>query len=178
MMSLLLPMSAMLVLMMLLGERAALLLSLINFRVIAVPAVAIDVYSEFFSRQPLTWFCQVSFLKPLMSCPYQEALSLVMEREYRLGNFNASLFATEGIASVGLYWAPLAVLACGLVIAVGNRVSAGLPPSFVMVSGAVLPQVLLNVPLSTSLLTHGAALLFLLWYITPRDVFSNEVRSE
>ena len=34
-----------------------------------------------------------------------------MERAYELGNFNASLFATEGIASVGHVFAPLAVLA-------------------------------------------------------------------
>ena len=40
-----------------------------------------------------------------------------------------------------------------------------------LVSGAVIPQVLLNVPLSTVLLTHGAGLLFLLWYITPRSIF-------
>ena len=64
------------------------------------------------------------------------------------------------------------MLACGLIIAIGNRVSASLPAQFVMISGAVLPQVLLNVPLSTVLLTHGAGLLFLLWYITPRSIFS------
>jgi hypothetical protein len=87
------------------------------------------------------------------------------------GNFNASLFATEGIASVGLLLAPVSVFVCGLVIALGNRLSAGLPPSFILVSGAILPQVLLNVPFSTALLTHGAAFLFLLWYITPRSMF-------
>ena len=30
---------------------------------------------------------------------------------------------------------------------------------------AMLPQILLNVPLTTTLLTHGAAILFLLWYV-------------
>jgi hypothetical protein len=174
MLSLLLPITAILVLATLFGEKAALLVSIVNFRMIAIPSVAIDVYSDFFSRQPLTHFCQVSFLKPLMDCPYQEVLSLVMEQEYKIGNFNASLFATEGIASVGLYWAPVVVLACGFIIAIGNRVSASLPPSFVMISGAVLPQVILNVPLSTVLLTHGAGLLFLLWYITPRSIFSGQ----
>ncbi|MEA2819119.1 MAG: hypothetical protein QOJ86_1123, partial [Bradyrhizobium sp.] len=105
------------------------------------------------------------------SCPYQDQISIVMERAYKLGNFNASLFATEGIASVGLWLAPVAVFGCGLVIALGNRLSAGLPPGFVLASGAVFPQVLLNVPLSVALVTHGAAILFLLWYITPRTMF-------
>jgi hypothetical protein len=153
------------------NEHAGPLLSTINFRMIAIPAVAMDVYSDFFSRHDLTYFCQVSFLKSVMHCPYQEALSLVMERNYKLGNFNASLFATEGIASVGTMFAPVSAFACGLVIAIGNRLSAGLPAPFILVSGAVIPQVLLNVQLSTVLLTHGAGLLFLLWYITPRSIF-------
>jgi len=38
-------------------------------------------------------------------------------------------------------------------------------------SGSIIPQVLLNVPLTTTLVSHGAALLFLLWYITPRTIF-------
>lgn len=143
----------------------------VNFRIIAVPAAAMDVYSDFFSKHDVTHFCQISVLKRFVSCPYQDQISIVMERAYKLGNFNASLFATEGIASVGLWLAPVAVFGCGLVIALGNRLSAGLPPGFVLASGAVFPQILLNVPLSVALVTHGAAILFLLWYITPRTMF-------
>jgi hypothetical protein len=146
----------------------------VNFRILAIPAVAMDVYGDFFSRHDLTYFCQISVLKPFVSCPYHDQLSIVMERAYKLGNFNASLFATEGIASVGLVWAPMATFACGLLIALGNCLSAGLPGRFVLVSGAVLPQVLLNVPLSTALLTHGLLVLFLLWYITPRTLFETK----
>ena len=90
------------------------------------------------------------------------------------GNFNASLFATEGVASVGLLLAPVSALVCGLVVALGNRLSAGLPPSFILVSGAILAQIMLNVPLATVLLSHGAGLLFLLWYITPRSMFQED----
>ena len=148
---------------------------IVNTRMMATPSSAMDVYNDFFSRHPLTWFCQISFLKPLMSCPYQEQLSVVMEKTYQLGNINASLFATEGIASVGLYFAPLVALACGLVIALGNRVSAGLPPGFVLISAALLPQTFLNVPFTTALLTHGAGFLFLLWYIMPRTMFDRKI---
>lgn len=146
----------------------------VNFRMLAIPATAMDVYNDFFSRHDLTWFCHISILKPFVSCPYQDQLSIVMERAYKLGNFNASLFATEGIASVGLLFAPLATFACGLVIALGNGLSAGLPNRFVLISGAVFPQILLNVPLSVALITHGLAVLFLLWYITPRTIFEND----
>jgi hypothetical protein len=146
----------------------------VNFRIIAVPAAAMDVYSDFFSKHDVTHFCQISVLKRFVSCPYQDQMSIVMERAYKLGNFNASLFATEGIASMGLWLAPITVFGCGLVIALGNRLSAGLPPGFVLISGAVFPQILLNVPLSVAMLTHGGAVLFLLWYITPRTIFEQD----
>jgi hypothetical protein len=148
---------------------------IINFRMIAIPSVAMDVYNDFFSRHHLTYFCQIWFLKPFIGCSYQDPLSIVMLHSYPFGgNFNASLFATEGVASVGLLLAPVSALACGLVVALGNRLSAGLPPSFILISGAILAQVMLNVPLTTVLLSHGAALLFLLWYITPRSIFQEE----
>lgn len=142
----------------------------VNSRMVAMPSVALEVYNNFFSIHDLTHFCQINILKLFMACPYSEPLSVAM-KAYQLGNFNASLFATEGIASVGLTLAPLSALGCGLVIAFGNRLSSGLPPKFVLLSGGMLAQVFLNVPLSTALLTNGAAFLFLLWYVTPRAVF-------
>jgi hypothetical protein len=146
----------------------------INFRMIAIPSNALDVYSDYFSRHELTYFCQISLLKRIIACPYQEPLSIVMQKAYDLGNFNASLFATEGVASVGMLLAPIPVFLCGLFVALGNRLSAGLPSRFVLMSSPILPQVLLNVPLSTVLLTHGAGLLFLLWYIMPRALFEQK----
>jgi len=171
----LLPMLAGVILIIVFNERAAKYFGIVNFRMFAIPSNAMDVYNDFFSRHAYTYFCQISFFKPWMYCPYQEPLAIVMKKAYELGNYNASLFATEGIASVGPIFAPLAAFLCGLVIAAGNVASAGLPPRFIMISGAILPQILLNVPLSTVLLTHGAAVLFLLWYITPRTVYEQKV---
>jgi hypothetical protein len=176
--SLLGPMLAGIVLVSLFNKAATPYFFTVNFRTIAIPSTAMDVYNDFFSRHDLTHFCQISFVKYLVACPYQEPLAIIMERTYDLGNFNASLFATEGIASVGVLFAPLAVMACGFVIAIGNRLSAGLPTGFVLTSAAVLPQILLNVPLTIALLTYGVGLLFLLWYITPREIFEQEIVSE
>jgi hypothetical protein len=123
----------------------------------------------------LTHFCQISFLNKLLACPDSEPLFVIMERTYGLGFFNASLLATEGVASVGPTFAPVAALACGLVISIGNCCSDGLPPRLVLLSSAMLAQYLLNVPLTTAMLTHGAGLLFLLWYLTPRTVFDEGI---
>jgi hypothetical protein len=170
--AILLPMLAGVVLMGIIPNRYALYyFNLVNIRMLATPSSAMDIYNDLFATHPHTWFCQISFLTPLMHCPYQEQLSIVMEKAYGIGKLNASLFATEGIASVGLYLAPLVALACGIVMAIGNRVSAGLPPRLVLISSALLPPAFLNVPFTTALLTHGTGFLFLLWYITPRAMF-------
>ena len=147
----------------------------VNFRMVAIPSIGLDFYNDFFSRHDPTHFCQLRLLKPLIPCPYHDQLSIVIFNEYGVGgNFNASLFATEGIASVGTLFAPVAVFACGLVMALANRLSAGLPSRFVLLSGAILVQILLNVPLTITLLTHGAAFIFLLWYVMPRTMFEQD----
>ncbi|QPF88248.1 hypothetical protein IC762_24955 [Bradyrhizobium genosp. L] len=141
---------------------------LVNFRMVAIPSLAMDFYNDFFFKHDLTHYCQIGFLKSLVSCPYNEPLSVVIYKAFGIGGyFNASLFATEGIASIGALFAPVAAFVCGLVVALGNRASANLPPRLALISGAVLVQLILNVPFTTVLATHGALLLFLLWYVTP-----------
>ncbi|MEK9285524.1 hypothetical protein MTR72_39000 [Bradyrhizobium sp. ISRA442] len=142
---------------------------IINLRMFAIPSNALDYYNHFFAHHPLTHFCQIWLLKPILTCPYDAPLSIIMKRAYDAGNMNASLFATEGVASVGIKLAPLAALAGGLVMALGNCASARLPARFVLTSSALLPQVLTNVPLSTTLLTNGMALVFMLWYLMPEE---------
>ena len=50
----------------------------VNFRMIALPSIVLDLYNDFFSTHPRTWFCQIQFLKPFVGCPYNEYLSIVM----------------------------------------------------------------------------------------------------
>src|SRR5450755_1836197 len=172
--SLFLPLVVGVVLYAIFADATRLYFQLINLRMIATPSNAMDIYNDFFFNHANTYFCQIRLLRAVVACPYQAQLGIVMQDAYHLGNFNASLFSTEGIASVGPLLAPIPVLVCGLVIGLGNRLSAGLPPRFVLISGSILPHILLNVPLTTSLLSHGTALLFLLWYLTPRSLFPQE----
>lgn len=89
----------------------------VNTRMIAIPSLALEVYNNYFSTHPLTHFCQINVVKLVAACPYDEPIWAVMAKAYDLGAFNASLFATEGIASVGLVLAPLSALGCGLIMA-------------------------------------------------------------
>lgn len=156
------------------SDRVLVYFGTVNFRMIAMPSSALDFYNAFFSTHELTHFCQITPLKPLMSCPYKDQLSVLMADSYHLGYFNASLFATEGIASVGTVLAPVSALVCGLILSLGNRASAGLPGRFVLLSSGLLLQILINVPLTIALVTHGTLILFLLWYIAPRDILGDQ----
>ncbi|OSI28340.1 hypothetical protein BST65_09585 [Bradyrhizobium canariense] len=140
------------------------------FRFVAFPSLALEHYLAFFHDHPLTHFCQIGFLKRLMACPYNEPLAYVMARAYDMGRMNASLLATEGIASVGPVFAPLVSFACGIVFTFANLASAHLPARFVLISGAMIPVTLLNVPLSIATTTNGFALLILLWLLSPSDL--------
>ncbi|MGY8683048.1 hypothetical protein Q2941_35535 [Bradyrhizobium sp. UFLA05-153] len=153
-------------------ERFALpFFQLVNLRMMTIPSLAMDYYNEFFFAHDLTRFCQISFLKPLMPCAYQEPVAVVIYKSFGIGGYmNASLFATEGVASVGPLFAPVSALVCGSVIAIVNGMSAGVSQRTILVSGALLPQTLLNVPFATAMLTNGAAFLFLLWYVIPRGI--------
>jgi hypothetical protein len=172
--SFLVPVIVGLILIRAVGEPTRTYFSIINMRLLMVPSNALDIYNEYFARHELTYFCQIWILKPFVSCALEHPLSIEMQNNYALGNLNASLFATEGVASVGLLFAPVSVFVCGLVVALGNRLSAELPPRFILISSAVLPQLLLNIPFTTVFLTHGLWILFLLWYVMPRTMFEKE----
>jgi hypothetical protein len=142
----------------------------VALRLVAIPSITLDHCFVFFADNPLTHFCQINFVKVLTDCPYQEQLGVVFQNWFRLGNMNGSLFATEGVASVGPF-------ICGLAIALGNKVSADLPKPFILTSAAIMPQFLLNVPFTTTLLSNGLGLLFVLWYVTPTGYFSAAPRA-
>jgi hypothetical protein len=146
----------------------------LDFRLMVIPSAALSFYNDFFGHHQKTFFCQIGALKALLGCPYQEQLGVVLAKAYGLGNYNASLFATEGVASVGPLLSPIAALLCGLIVGGVNRLSAGLPSRFILVSSAIVIFSFLNVPFSTTLVTHGAALLFLMWYLVPRDFLGIE----
>ncbi|UVO38267.1 hypothetical protein KUL72_07850 [Bradyrhizobium arachidis] len=145
---------------------------LINFRMFAIPSISLDVYNGFFATHHPTWFCQINVVRTIFGCDYDPQLGVEIAKAYPLGNFNASFLSTEGIASVGPLLAPATAVLCGVVIAIGSSTASHLPPRFVLLSSSIVVQQLINVPLSTALLSHGAALLFLLWYLMPASALA------
>jgi hypothetical protein len=139
----------------------------INIRTFALPSIAMDYYSEFFANHELTRFCQINIVRVALGCSYAEQPGPLLAAQYGLGNLNASLFSTEGIASVGPVWAPVSAFVCGLIVSLGNSVSTRHSPALVAASSGLVVQSLLNVPLSITLLSNGFLVLMLLWYVAP-----------
>ena len=67
----------------------------------AIPSIAIDYYADFFSVNPRTYFCQINIIRLIEGCRYSDQLGVIFQARYGVGNLNVSLFATEGIGSVG-----------------------------------------------------------------------------
>jgi hypothetical protein len=168
--SLLLPLLAGFAALLIDPSRPELVFRVINFRMLAIPSSGLDHYYHYFSSHPLTHFCQISLIGKLFSCALPDQLGVLLAQKYALGNYNASLLATEGVASVGVYLAPLAAGLCGLLISFGNFGSAGIAPSFVLLSSSVLVVMIMNVPLTVAMASHGGIILFGLWLITPRAI--------
>ncbi|MBR0850304.1 hypothetical protein JQ543_21345 [Bradyrhizobium diazoefficiens] len=165
----LLPMAAGLAIYAILGPGNAIaehVFGWINTRLYAVPSIAMNYYSEFFASHKLTGFCQINIVRVALGCPYFE-LGPVLAAQYGVGNLNASLFATEGIASVGAVWSPVSAFVCGVIVSLGNSVSARHASPLIAASSGVVVQSLLNVPLSISLLSGGYLVLMLLWSVAP-----------
>jgi hypothetical protein len=151
-----------------LGHVLGFVLGNINIRMLGYPSLAMNNYSDFFANHPLTHFCQIGVIRAIYGCPYPFQLGATMADAYHMGSMNGSLFATEGIASVGQTWAPLSALVCGLIVSLGNSASARLPAPVVATSaGFAVQQALLNAPLSVSLLSNGLLVLWLLWAVSP-----------
>jgi hypothetical protein len=90
--------------------------TLIYMRALTLPAALTGVYAEFFSTNPLTYFSQMNIVNLFVQYPYTEALGMVIGRYLNGGetgmNANASMWATDGISSLG----PIGIVVVGVVV--------------------------------------------------------------
>ena len=95
----------------------------VNFRMIAFPSSALDFYNDFFSTHDLTLFCQISFLKPLVDCPYSDPLSIVMADGLSARAISMPRFLQRrALLRLGRFWRLLRCSHAGCVIAARQTV--------------------------------------------------------
>lgn len=143
--------------------------SLANYRLFSVPAIAFNVYYNFFEIHPLTYWSHITLVSKFISYPYGEDLGSVMQGAYHLGSYNASFLQTDALAAAGTTSLPFVCLGVGLVIIFINSCMRGLNSTICAIVMAGPSIALVNTGIGPSVLTNGLALLSVLMLLIPRD---------
>jgi hypothetical protein len=65
-------------------------------RLVAIPSITLDYYFVFFADNPLTYFCQINFVKVLTDCPYKEQLGAVFQKLVQTGKHKRIVVRDRG----------------------------------------------------------------------------------
>lgn len=148
--------------------------TLANYRLYSVPAIAFNVYYNFFATNPLTYWSHIGLISNFVAYPYgQQPLALVMHEAYRMGNENASFLETDGLAAAGRAMLPFISVIFGLVLVAINSCMRGLSIALCAIVMAGSSIALIDTGIGPGLLTNGLALLTLLLLFAPRNASWN-----
>lgn len=139
--------------------------SVIIMRGIAVQGMLTNLYAEFFSFHPFTYFSHVNVIGLIVDYPYEAPLSTELSY-YLIGHgnagANASFWATDGIAAAGNIGVVLIGIIAGLLFAVVNAFMVRVDTVFSALALSPFVMALANVSMFTSLLSAGGFIVFLL----------------
>jgi hypothetical protein len=141
----------------------------VMFRLYALTSDAMGFYYEFFKTHPHTYWSHISIVDLFVHYPYGEnTMALQMQSNYGLGNYNASFLASDAIGAYGYLALPFVGLAVGLIFILFNTAGRGFGTTSRAVLTVMPALALQNIPLATTLLTNGIALLILYMAWMPR----------
>lgn len=132
------------------------------------------VYYDYFTQHGLTYYSHIGVVNRLTDAyPYGKySLGQTIGLEYsgsELANYNANFWASDAFAALGLVGVPLITLIALFVFYIINRVSSRYASSFVALWLSGFWLGLLNLPLTTALVSAGGGLtLLLLWFAARR----------
>lgn len=143
--------------------------ALVFLRTYGLAGATIGVYYDFFQHNPHTFYSHVGPVRALIDYPYDRQLGEVIG--IYLGSpgldYNANMFATDGIAAGGL----VALIVLGLVAGLVIRLCSALVPKrnwkLICAASAMSIMNLANTSLFTSLLTGGLLFLILTCALAP-----------
>jgi hypothetical protein len=139
-------------------------------RILCAGGWANFVYYEFFTQNGLTYYSHIGVVNALTGAyPYGKySLGQTIGIQYsgsELANYNANFWASDGFAALGLIGIPfITVVALGMFYMI-NRVSSRYSAGFVALWLSGFWLGMLNLPLSTALVSAGGGLtVLLLWF--------------
>jgi hypothetical protein len=141
--------------------------SILLVRILGTAGWNMSKYYEYFGAHDYTYYTHIGPVNALTDAyPYGErSLGQVIGFEYTgdiEANFNANFWASDAFAALGVPGIPLVTVAMCAVFFAINRFSSGYSKRFVTLWLAGFWLALLNLPLTTALLSGGGALVMLL----------------
>jgi hypothetical protein len=147
--------------------------SILMLRILGTSGWNVAAYYDFFSTHGYTFYSHIGPVNAVTGAyPYGE-LSLgqavgVFYTGSELNNFNANFWASDAFAAIGVYGVPLITAGVALTFYCINRAAAGYSTRFVTLWLTGFWLALLNLPLSTSLLSGGGGLTLLFLWLARR----------
>lgn len=146
-------------------------LAILLIRVLAVGGWTITTYYEYFTTYGYTYYTHISPIKALTDAyPYgQYSLGQVIGIEYSgsaEANWNANFWASDAIAALGIPGIPVVTIALSIVFYLINKISNNFSSNFISLWLSGFWLALLNIPLSTALLSGGGLMTIVLLWIT------------
>jgi hypothetical protein len=154
------------------GGLAATLSSLIYMRILILPGVLVGVYTEFFSRYPVTYFSHSLVGRLFYEYPYGSASVGQVVGYYvtpvagdDVNNYVANFIAGDGIAGFGVWGVPIIFGITGLWMWILAKCAGKLDQRLTCGMLMSSTTALANSSLFTTILTGGGAALALLLYL-------------
>lgn len=143
--------------------------SIMLVRILGTGGWTMATYYEYFSTNGYTYYTHIGPVNALTDAyPYGErSLGQVIGLQYSgttEANFNANFWASDAFAAIGLPGIPIVTLVVCMVFYAINRFSSGYSPRFVALWLCGFWLAMLNLPITTALLSGGGGLIMaLLW---------------
>jgi hypothetical protein len=156
--------------------------SILLVRVLGTGGWTMATYYDYFSSNGFTYYTHIGPINALTDAyPYgQYSLGQLIGLKYSgsvEANFNANFWASDAFAAMGVAGVPLVTAVLSAVFYFINRLASGYPTRFVVLWLSGFWLALLNVPLSTALVSGGGALILVLLWAARRPSNSLPVAS-
>lgn len=161
--------------------------SILMLRILGTGGWSIVTYYDYFSTNGFTYYTHIGPINALINAyPYGEySLGQTIGLHYSGSadaNFNANFWASDGFAALGILGIPVVTVFMSLMLYVLNRVASAYSTRFVALWLTGFWLAILNVPLTTALLSGGGGLVMLLLWsarfrlsgssVVPKNSFS------
>jgi hypothetical protein len=147
--------------------------SILLLRVLGTGGWTMSHYYEYFSNNGFTYYTHIGAVNALTGAyPYDYALGQLIGLEYSgsaEANFNGNFWASDAFAALGVLGIPIVTIALALVFSWINRIASAYSARFVFLWLSGFWLALLNVPLSTALLSGGGLVTIGLLWLLNRD---------